>query len=181
MSLSALPTELQLQIMLSLDCPSVVRLGSADHHFRAMQMILSNTQKRDSLLRLEIFDSEDHLKKRGLFPCYGCFHVLPKSAFLDFSHVPAFDIGGRYATHRLCGTTKGRTFFASLVEIESIAMTGFETAVKISEQLMPVLFRLGITSTCETSPLRVMGQTEALELSAFVEFVRNVRKSQIRK
>lgn len=95
---------MKLQILLSLDYRSVVRLGSVDRYFRGLQFALGNTEKRDSLLRLELSHSKDHLRRHDLFPCYGCLEFCPRSAFLDFSDLPGFEIGGPRAVQRLCGT-----------------------------------------------------------------------------
>lgn len=81
--------------MLQLDYRSVVRLASVARCFRELRMTLSKDKILHRLLRLEISDPEQHLKKRDLFPCYGCFRVLPPPAFLDFKDMPAFYIGGR--------------------------------------------------------------------------------------
>jgi hypothetical protein len=58
MSLSILLTELELQIMLSVDYRSVVRLGSVDRHFRDLHVTVGSAQKQDELLWLELFDPE---------------------------------------------------------------------------------------------------------------------------
>jgi hypothetical protein len=58
MSLSILPTEVQLQVILSLDYRSVVRLGSVDRHFRDLHVTMGSGQKQEELLWLELFDPE---------------------------------------------------------------------------------------------------------------------------
>ena len=83
-------------------------------------MTLSKDKILHLLLRLELSDPEQHLKKRELFPCYGCFRVLPPSAFLDFRDMPAFNIGGRCAQERLCGTTDTGSSFEVVMGMELV-------------------------------------------------------------
>jgi hypothetical protein len=89
--------------MLSLDYRSVVRLGSVDRHFQDLHVTTGSGQKQEELLWLELFDPEEYLKVRGLFPCYGCLKILSGSVFklFDLSDLPGFEVGGRRASNTL--------------------------------------------------------------------------------